>query len=114
MTSQGQLIRRKYPRVVFSKSMGLLIDGHYQLVRAHEIGEGGVSFFYFEKIELAKRLILTIPMGSGQFICVYCEVRNQTKPHADQFSMGVQFLDISFEHKRSIRNLVSNFNAVLM
>lgn len=106
-----QLIRRKYPRVAFTKRMGLLVDGRYNLVRAHEIGEGGVSFFYPEKIELAKRLILTIPMGTGHFICVCCEVRNQTKPQQAEFSIGVQFLEIAFEHKRSIRSLVSHFNA---
>lgn len=114
MNTQPQLIRRKYPRVVFSKWMGLLVDGRYQLVKAHEIGEGGVSFFYPENIELAKRLILTIPMGSGQFICVRCEVRNQTRPQPEKFSIGVQFLEIAFEHKRGIRSLVSNFNATLV
>lgn len=99
--------RRRFPRVTFDSWIGVLFLGRYQVVSGHEIGEGGISFYYQTPFELAQKILLTVPNFKGGFYCIQAEVRNCQARSNAKYVVGVQFLSVSFEIKREIRSFVS-------
>jgi hypothetical protein len=66
-----------------------------------------MSFRYPSKLLLDQKILLTIPSQSHEFYCIQGEVRNGIIQPDGSFIIGTQFLDISFEVKKSIRSFVS-------
>jgi hypothetical protein len=98
--------RRRFPRAQFQSLVGLLHLGQYQVVKGHELGEGGMSFFYHRPLQLAQKILLTIPGSKNDFYCVQAEVRNCIQKEMGAYLVGSQFLDITFDVKREIRSFV--------
>jgi len=100
--------RRRYPRVQFQSYVGLLLLGRYEVVMGNELGEGGMSFLYHRPVELAQKILVTLPNSKNNFHCLQAEVRNCSRKESGVYTVGSQFLDITFDVKREIRSFVSS------
>lgn len=99
--------QRRYPRVSFPYSLGLLAEGKYLIRYGHELGEGGVSMIFPRVLPVAKKIVVTLSLESGHYACLLSEVRS-CSTRSNGYLIGLQFLDISFENKKKIRQYVSN------
>ena len=104
--------RRKYSRKnlripVQYKSLKLVSDASKGAL-TRDIGEGGIRFIGNEFISLSNRLILTIilpaPFRSVKAISKVAWIRKV--PMGEQYEIGNQFLNLSKDDKKHLRNCV--------
>ncbi|PWU18573.1 MAG: hypothetical protein C5B49_07005 [Bdellovibrio sp.] len=101
-------VRRRFPRRIFRRGIGVLSAGKYFIATGCEIGEGGVSFTTDTSIRIGGLVVLSFQIPDGQFISVRAEVRNEAKNNEGHLNYGTAFETVSFERKREIRNFVTN------
>lgn len=99
--------RRRFPRRLFRRGIGVLSGGRYFLAQGAEIGEGGISFRTTENLRLGALVVVSFQIPDGQFVSVRAEIRNEETITAD-ILYGCAFENITFERKREIRNFVTN------
>ena len=101
------------PRRAFTGNVGVLAGGTYELEVARSVGEGGMMFSTGRALEPGDRVIVNFHLeGSLALIVVKAVVRNFTPPRTSAQGRepawaGVEFLDLSFQHRREIRNFVA-------
>ena len=98
--------RRKFPRRRFRREVGCLYRGLYQVIRAAEIGEGGMSFVTDQKMAEGESAVVSFQMPKGTFFSLMVVVRNQREKDG-MFVYGCSFSKITFECKREIRSFVT-------
>lgn len=99
--------RRKFPRRAYSRMVGVLLDGNYEMFKAGEIGEGGLSIFGDAAFPEGHHLVLTFQIPGGDFVSIRSIVRS-SKMQEGRFNHGLSFESIQFTHKRQIRAFVSS------
>lgn len=102
--------RRKFPRRVLDRRVGVLARGQYFICMAGELGEGGMSFETEMVIAVNVEVVVTLQIPGGDFVCLRGEVRSrQKKGNRGQHLMyyGIAFTQIQFTNKRQIRTFVS-------
>jgi len=99
--------KRKFPRRIFPRAIGLLIDGVYYLGQGQEMGEGGMSFFLPKLCQLAAEGVISFQIPGGSFISVRVEIRSSAQAEKGEYIIGCLFKNLKFEHKREIRSYVS-------
>ncbi len=99
--------RRQFPRRDFNRKIGLLCNGHYCIVEACEVGEGGLSFVAYEEFKLEANVVITLKIPHGDFVSLRGLVRYVNNQDSGQFTHGISFENITFNHKRQIRMFVS-------
>ena len=104
--------RRKYPRKnlripVQYKNLKLVSDTSKGAL-TRDIAEGGIRFIGNEFISLSNRLVLTIilpaPFRSIKAISKVAWIRKV--PMGEQYEIGNQFLNLSKDDKKHLRNCV--------
>lgn len=104
------ITRRRYPRRLFRRQIGVLVEGSYFLVQGLEVGEGGIAVRVddeaFKKLAIGKLVVLTFKMPGGHFISVRAEIRNDVPVGGTQ-AVGCSFHNLAFEARREIRSFVS-------
>lgn len=109
--------RRRYPRY----SLGLPVQ--YKNIKAlsspfagaltKDIGEGGIRFIGNEFLSLANRLVLTLllpaPAHSIKIISKVAWIRKM--PMGDQYEIGNQFLTMSDEDKKELKDYLERSQA---
>src|SRR5690606_32380109 len=104
---QDQGRRRRFPRRLFRRGVGVLSGGRYFLAQGGEISEGGMSFRSDEKLKVGALVVLSFQIPDGQFVSVRAEIRNQDQK-GNEIGYGCAFENIAFERKREIRHFVTN------
>lgn len=104
--------KRRFPRKNLRiplqyKSLKSLSDASRGAL-TRDIGEGGIRFIGNEFISLSNRLVLTItlpaPFRSIKAISKVAWIRKV--PMGDQYEIGNQFLNLSEDDKKHLRNCV--------
>lgn len=101
------VFRRKFPRRAFSRMVGVLLSGKYEMFKAGEIGEGGLSIFGDVAFPEGHHIVLTFQIPGGDFVSLRSIVRS-SKMQDGRFNHGLSFESIQFTHKRQIRAFVSS------
>lgn len=99
--------RRQFPRREYERKIGLLCQGHYFIVQAGEIGEGGLSFMAYEELKSESQIVVTLQIPNGDFVSLRGAIRYVKNEDSGQFLHGISFENIMFNHKRQIRMYVS-------
>ncbi len=112
MSSNAEMIRkRRVPRKDFFRSVGLLVDGHYDMVRAYEIAELGMLISTSKKLKVGARLVLSFYLPGADFAIVRAAVRylhEGVSKESGESSYGLEFEGAGFEMKRKIRFYVAS------
>jgi PilZ domain len=98
---------RRSPRRVYSRPIGILCDGHYRLVQAVEISEGGIRFISEAQFAKDERVMFTLVMPGGDSIVVRGTVLRETPGPNRSYQYGCQFHALDLHQRRSIRAYVS-------
>lgn len=102
------LYKRKYPRRRFPRAVGFLLNGEHHVGEGREIGEGGMAIYLPQDFELGREAVISFQIPDGSFICLRIETRSADfDSESGHFLIGCQFQNLSFDHKREIRNYVS-------
>ncbi len=99
--------RRKYPRRAFMRLTGVLLAGRYEIYKAGEIGEGGMSLYGDKALPEGQDIVLSFQIPGGDFVSIRGMVRS-SKNREGRFTHGLSFEAIEFAHKRQIRAFVSS------
>ncbi len=105
----SEIIKRKYPRRAFNKSVGILFQGEYFICTAGTIGEGGMLLYLPKPLEIDQQMLLSFQIPGGDFISLRGDVRG-AQGESTEFGIpfGIRFINMTFNHKRMIRNFVSD------
>ncbi len=100
--------RRRVPRRAFEARIGLLYKGNYIMGQSLEIGEGGMLLRGIEGLGVDDRIVITFKIPEGEYTVVqglvrYCDT--------DKACYGVEFSNLDFNVKRSIRTYVASKTA---
>ncbi len=99
--------RRKFPRRAYARMVGVLLGGKYEMFKAGEIGEGGMSIFGEVAFTEGNHIVLTFQIPGGDFVSIRSVVRS-SRMQEGRFNHGLSFENIQFTHKRQIRAFVSS------
>ena len=99
--------RRKFPRRAFSRLIGVLLNGNFDMFKAGEIGEGGMSIYGEVALPEGNHIVLSFQIPAGDFISIRAIIRS-SKNEKGRFIHGLSFESIQFAHKRQIRVFVSS------
>lgn len=101
---------RRLPRRKIHQRIGLLVGGHYSLVWAREIGEGGMLIESSTPMSIGQRVVVSIRIPGvlqGVIRGQVSYITEQT-PSAEATQYGVQFENIEFDVKRKVRHFVAS------
>lgn len=103
--------QRRVPRRAFAGAVGVLAGGYYDLERAASVGEGGMKVSTERALEVGNEIVLNFNL-EGALIIVRAVVRSfhpsrTTANGREPAQVGVEFLNLGFQHKRAIRNFVA-------
>jgi hypothetical protein len=98
--------RRKFPRRLFQRLVGVLCAGRYYIFETGEIGEGGMSIVTDQALPQGQQLVLSFQIPNGDFVSLKGFVKS-IKNEKGRFSHGLAFEDVTFTHRRQIRSFVS-------
>lgn len=104
MDSQNQ-IRRRVPRRVYKKPIGLLYLGEYQVGLSHELGEGGMLIESSRELSLGDLILVTFHVPGILNTTCRAEIRYQA-PDVEGI-YGIEFKNLDFDVKRLIRKYVA-------
>lgn len=100
--------RRRYPRRPYTSSVGCLYQGAYMILKAGEMGEGGIMVYSLQKIPIDQKILINFIIPNGSFVSVRAEIKNHTKVLPDgRQAHGVAFINLPFQIKREIRGFVA-------
>lgn len=98
--------RRRYPRRAFTRSLGFLHQGKFEVVACEEIGEGGLAFVSGAAIPVGEDVVVNFRIPGGDFVSLRANIRS-SRDIGGSYLHGVAFTTIEFTHKRQIRTYVS-------
>lgn len=100
--------KRRYPRRSFTRKVGALHQGSYNVVDSGEIGEGGMLILLDSKITIGDQLVVSFQVPNGEFVSVRVVVKTNDLPGKGKLvGHGVAFLNLPFHLKRTIRSFVA-------
>jgi hypothetical protein len=107
VTSRAGIESRRTPRRVFTRPIGILCDGEFQLGEALQLSEGGLLFRSAEYVySTGFSVVITLNMPDGQGVVATGEIIYQLKaPTGPQY--GIRFSELDLQQRRAIRNYVS-------
>ncbi|MEY4617742.1 MAG: hypothetical protein RJB66_2702 [Pseudomonadota bacterium] len=107
--AESATFKRKYPRRLFTGTVGVLYRGQYMVTQARSLGEGGMSFFWPSSLPIESGVVVTFKIPGDEMISLRGEIRNSKKsnegPHP--ILLGIQFLPLPIGDKRRIRAFIS-------
>lgn len=105
MANNGQE-RRRFPRRVFKRAVGILSEGVYHIAEGVEIGEGGMMFSIPSEISEEHQVLVSFRIPNHGFVVIKAGIKN-TRHSEDSFKYGVKFGDLVFQNKRRIRDYIA-------
>jgi len=98
--------RRKFPRRILRKKIGVLFGGEYFVCDSGEIGEGGMSIIGEYALTEGRELVLSFQIPNGAFVTLRGLIRSVTSQQGKAVH-GIAFDEIPLAFKRQIRAFVS-------
>ena len=106
--SDNWITRRKSPRRSFTRKVGVLKGGIFEISEARQIGEGGMLYVSPVKVPEGTQIVLTFVVPGRAHIVVRGEVRYNLVNKSGESCAGVQFVGLPFEQRRAIRHYVAD------
>lgn len=97
--------RRRVPRRIYKKPIGLLYKGAYQVGLSHEIGEGGMLIESETELKVEDLVLITFHVPG--ILNTTCRAEVRYKSPSEERLYGVEFLNLDFDVKRLIRKYVA-------
>lgn len=117
----GAAAARRTPRRPFQRPVGVLVGGHYEVLRARQLSEGGMSIFLgefgsrlrikVEEVNVGQKICVTFVLPGGQSLCLAGEVIYQDAESGPGLHIGVKFGSVPLHQRRLIRGYVSSKKA---
>lgn len=114
----GTPVARRTPRRPFQRAVGVLVGGHYEVLRARQLSEGGMSIFMgefgsrlrikVEEVNVGQKLCMTFLLPSGQILSLLGEVIYHDTESGSGLHLGVKFGTVPLQQRRLIRAYVSS------
>ena len=107
---------RRSPRRAYERPIGVLLHGTYNVFRALQLGEGGLSFTADKKMSVnpdsngavKDRLVISIILpGVAEAIVTQAEIAYENSVGHKGYNYGVQFIEMPLHVRRIIRNYVT-------
>jgi hypothetical protein len=112
---------RRTPRRPFQRPVGVLVGGHYEVLRARQLSEGGMSIFLgefgsrlrmkVEEVQVGKSIAMSFILPSGDSISLRGEVIYHDTESGAGLHIGVKFGVVPMAQRRLIRSYVSSKRA---
>jgi len=100
--------KRRVPRRVFFRKVGLLARGSYYITEAMEVGEGGMQLMSPVPLEEGQQVVISFSIPGMDYVVTRSVVRYVKNSLSDgDVSYGVQFETIDFDSRRKIRSYVA-------
>lgn len=107
--TENWISRRKSPRRLFHRKIGVLCGGDFEIHQARQIGEGGLLFLTDKSLTQGTQVVVTFVVPGHTTVVVRAEVRySLTRKEDSVIGIGVQFINLPFENKRAIRHFVAD------
>ncbi len=106
--------KRRTPRRLFQRPLGVLVRGHYMVVAAKQLSEGGLLFEiprtseHLDDLRVGTALALSILLPVGAGLVLRGRVIYHAEEKSDVIGVGVKFDEILLNQRRLIRNYVSS------
>lgn len=117
----GSAAARRTPRRPFPRPVGVLVNGHYEVLRARQLSEGGLSLFLgefgsrlrikVEEVQVGQKICVTFLLPSGESLCLGGEVIYHDAESGPGLHIGVKFGTVPLHQRRLIRAYVSSKKA---
>ena len=100
---------RKSPRRAFNRPVGILVNGHYLVVEALQISEGGLLVTSYVELSIKESIVVTLLLPGGGHAAARAEILYRKKPteKGQPAAFGLQFINLPMMKKRIIRNYVA-------
>lgn len=98
--------RRRVPRRIYTKPIGLLYGGQYQISVSYEIGEGGMLIESQYELEIGNLILITFHIPGMLNTTCRAEIKYKSSK-TDNLVYGVEFKNLDFDVKRLIRKYVA-------
>lgn len=112
---------RRTPRRPFQRPVGVLVGGHYEVLRARQLSEGGMSIFLgefgsrlrmkVEEVQVGKPVAISFILPSGDSISLRGDVIYHDTESGAGLHIGVKFGIVPMAQRRLIRSYVSSKRA---
>lgn len=113
-SKSGKIIERRYPRKIINRMVGVLAGGTYKILNAIELSEGGMLVDGdHPHLQRGSKAVLTFRIQKGRQgtngseAIVMGTVTCRAVYEDEQGRTGFEFLDLSFENQRRIRQIVA-------
>lgn len=88
--------------------VGVLLQGKYEIAQSTQIGEGGMMIKPNQPLKEGDLLVVSFMVPHRGFIIVRARVQYLMKEAiTNKNQYGLQFLNISFEYRRMLRDFIS-------
>lgn len=104
-TAESGRKRRRVPRRVFVRQIGIMLKGQYYIGNSWEIGEGGMLIGSNIPMYENQLVLLTFLLLDSKYVVVRGVVR-YCHPQGKKF--GIEFQNLDFQMKRRIRIYVAS------
>jgi hypothetical protein len=112
---------RRTPRRPFQRPVGVLVGGHYEVLRARQLSESGMSIFLgefgsrlrmkVEEVQVGRPVAMSFILPSGDSISIRGEIIYHDTESGAGLHIGVKFGVVSMAQRRLIRSYVSSKRA---
>jgi hypothetical protein len=98
---------RRYPRRIFTESVGCLYRGQYQIVQARQLGQKGMMFENAQDIAAGDYVVVSFVISRKHYLILRAEARYVKEDQEGTVLVGFEFTDIKAKDKRTIREYIS-------
>lgn len=102
-----QILRRKQPRRLFSRDIGLLIQGRFFVVQALQIGEGGLLISSDHVFDEGQSIVVTFKLPNFLPAVVRGKIVYRMPEDPGQLKYGIAFDNLESDTKKAIRSYVA-------
>lgn len=102
--------RRKFPRRLFEKTVGILYRGKYTMEQSSQLSEGGMGILASmpDQLKVGESLVVTFLLPGQEFIIARAEVRDVRPPNNQNLKrISMMFIDFGFYPRRKVREYIS-------
>ncbi len=114
--TNSTFVKRRTPRRLFQRSLGVLVGGHYLVVAGRQLSEGGLLFEIpqgaerIESLHVGAVLAITLLLPAGEGLVLRGRViyHAEEQEKSEAAGIAVRFDEIQLHQRRLIRNYVSS------
>lgn len=106
MAESQVITKRRSPRRLFQRHVGVLYHGKFILSEARELGENGMMIEAVEEVQTDDQLVVTFAVPGERLISTLGVVRYNIDLDGKR-AFGLQFVQMDISYKRLIRRYVA-------